>query len=177
MGFNIPFYIVFVTNLLTKGPMQIAIFCLFQCFAKKEYQTESKRNETFGRVIFGTNVIQGDLEWTSRNQRGGHEAGRCACPPGGAPTLVGPSQLHRPTSSSYIYIHIPRKIPGEPRNPISTATTFCTHEIPSWGLFRRSAEGEIGHGGLLLSFWTSIQCSPPLLWRYIRCNLILLCVC
>ena len=23
-------------------------FCLFQCFAEKEYQTESKRNETFG---------------------------------------------------------------------------------------------------------------------------------
>ena len=38
--------------------MQIAVFGLFQCFAEKEYQTESKRNETFGRVIFGTNVIQ-----------------------------------------------------------------------------------------------------------------------
>ena len=34
------------------------VFFLFQCFAEKEYQTESKRNETFGNVIFGTNVIQ-----------------------------------------------------------------------------------------------------------------------
>ena len=25
---------------------------------------------------------------------------------------------------------------------------------------------------LLLSFWISIQCSPPLLWRSIRCNLL-----
>ena len=33
-------------------------FCLFKCFAEKEYQTESKRNETFWNVIFGTNVIQ-----------------------------------------------------------------------------------------------------------------------
>ena len=33
-------------------------FCLFQCFEEKEYQTESKRNETFGRDLFGTNVIQ-----------------------------------------------------------------------------------------------------------------------
>ena len=33
-------------------------FCLFQCFAEKEYQMKSKRNETFGNVIFGTNVIQ-----------------------------------------------------------------------------------------------------------------------
>ena len=32
--------------------------CLFQCFEEKEYQTESKRNETFERVIFGTEVIQ-----------------------------------------------------------------------------------------------------------------------
>ena len=33
-------------------------FCLFQSFAEKEYQTKSKRNETFGNVILGTNVIQ-----------------------------------------------------------------------------------------------------------------------
>ena len=48
----------FGTNLLTQGPVQIAVFCLFQCFAEKEYQTESKRNETFGSVIFGTNLIR-----------------------------------------------------------------------------------------------------------------------
>ena len=58
MGFIIHFYIIFGTNLLTKGPMQIAIFCLFQCFTEKEYQTESKQNETFGNVIFQLNVIQ-----------------------------------------------------------------------------------------------------------------------
>ena len=46
MGFIIHFYIIFGTNLLTQGPVQIAVFCLFQCFAEKEYQTESKRNET-----------------------------------------------------------------------------------------------------------------------------------
>ena len=37
---------------------ELLFFCLFQCFEEKEYQTESKRNETFGSVIFGTNVIQ-----------------------------------------------------------------------------------------------------------------------
>ena len=58
MGFTLHFYIIFGTNLLTQGPVQIVIFCLFQCFTEKEYQTESKRNETSGRVIFGTNVIQ-----------------------------------------------------------------------------------------------------------------------
>ena len=58
MGFIIHFYIIFGTNLLTQGPVQIVVFCLFQCFAEKEYQTESKRNETFGSVIFGRNVTQ-----------------------------------------------------------------------------------------------------------------------
>ena len=58
MGFIKQFYIIFGTNLLTEGPVQIVVFCLFQCFTEKEYQTESKRNETFARIVFGTNAIQ-----------------------------------------------------------------------------------------------------------------------
>ena len=58
MGFIIHFYIIFGTNLLTRGPTQISLFCLFQYFEEKEYQTESKWNETFRSVIFGTNVTQ-----------------------------------------------------------------------------------------------------------------------
>ena len=64
MGFTLHFYIIFGTNLLTQGPMQITIFCLFQCFTEKEYQTESKRNETFARIVFGTNTIQ--ETWSGR---------------------------------------------------------------------------------------------------------------
>ena len=109
MGFIIHFYIIFGTNLLTQGPVQIAVFfCLFQCFAEKEYQTESKRNETFGRVIFGTNVIQ--RTWSGR-QATNEEAtrqGACLTPLGAPSTLVGPSWLHRPTSSSYIYSYTPK---------------------------------------------------------------------
>ena len=58
LGFIFHFYIIFGTNLLTGGPTRIAVFFLFQCFGGKEYQTESKRNETFGIVIFQPNVIQ-----------------------------------------------------------------------------------------------------------------------
>ena len=57
------FYIIFGTNLLTGGPTQnCCFFCLFQCFGETKYQTESKRNETFGNMIFGTNEIQ--RTWT-----------------------------------------------------------------------------------------------------------------
>ena len=57
LGFILRIYIIFGTNLLTGGPARITVFCLFQYFEEKEYQTESKRNETFRSVIFGTNVI------------------------------------------------------------------------------------------------------------------------
>ena len=52
-----------------------------------EYQTESKRNETFVRIVL-EQTHPGDLEWTSRKQQGGHEAGRCAPHPHGP--LVAP---------------------------------------------------------------------------------------
>ena len=103
MGITLHIYIIFGTNLLTGGPTRIAVFCLFQYFEEKEYQTESKRNETFGSVIFGTNVIQ--RTW-SASQEAAEAATRvedAPTPTGRAPYLVGPSNVHRPTSSSYIY--------------------------------------------------------------------------
>ena len=67
MGFILHTYIIFGTNLLTGGPTCIAVFfCLFQYFEEKESQTESKRNETFGSVILGTNVIQ--RTWSARQE-------------------------------------------------------------------------------------------------------------
>ena len=32
-------------------------YCMFQYFEEKEYQTESKRNETFDGVVFAKNMI------------------------------------------------------------------------------------------------------------------------
>ena len=102
VGFILHIYIIFGTNLLTGCPAHIAIFCLFQYFEEKEYQTESKRNETFGSVIFGTNVIQ--RTWSPRQAINGESTRQ-----GGAPsTLVGPTLLHRRTSSSYIYLRTPK---------------------------------------------------------------------
>ena len=144
MGLFIHFYIIFGTNLLTQGPVQIAVFFLYKCFAEKEYQTESKWNKTFGGVIFGTNVIHGT--WS-----GSQEINEEAMRQGGTPTSLGaPSTLVAPPTYFFLlYIHTPRKHPGAPRNPISTAATFCTQYIPYWGLFRSSARGGIDHGGPL----------------------------
>ena len=123
-------------------------FFLFQCFAEKEYQTESKRNETFRSDLLGTNTIQ--ETWSGRQT-----ANKVATRVAGAPSKGG----HPPTSwaprgspdrlASPIYIFVPRNHPGAPRKTISTAATFCIYEIPSWSLHQRSARGGIDHGGPL----------------------------
>ena len=81
MGFIIHFYIIFGTNLLTQSPVPVSVFPLFQCFAEKEYQTESKRNETFRKVIFGKKAIR--ETWSARREsnEGGTRQG--ARPPPG----------------------------------------------------------------------------------------------
>ena len=123
-------------------------FCLFQYFAEKEYQTESKRNETFARIFLGTNANQ---ETWSTHQGINEESTRQGAFP---PPWARPPPSWAPHCSidvllPPIYIHVPPKHPGSPRKPNSTAATFYTHEIPSWGLFGRSVGGGFDHGGLL----------------------------
>ena len=106
MGFNIPFYIIFGTNLLTKGPVQIAVFFLFHCFAEKEYQTESKWNETFRRVIFGTIVIQ--ETWSARQGSPGLPTRVGSAPtPLGVPPASWTARRSTDVLLPPIYTHIP----------------------------------------------------------------------
>ena len=116
MGFTLHFYIIFGTNLLTGGPSRIVVFCLFQCFDEKEYQTESKQDETFGSDLFGKNAIHGT--WSEGQETEEAPTRVPGAPPraGRAPTLVGPSSVHWPTTSSYIY-------PCTPRTSRSTTKT------------------------------------------------------
>ena len=69
---------------------------------------ESKRNETFRNVIFSSDKIQ--ETWTLRQES--HEV---VTRVGGTPYLVGPSKLHRRTSSSYIYPRTPKRSRTEPK--------------------------------------------------------------
>ena len=148
MGFIMHFYIIFGTNLLTGGPARIAVFLPISVFHRKGISNGIQTEWNLHEDRFWNKRNPGDLEWTSRKQRGGHEAGRRARGVGAPP----PSWAPRGSIDlllSPIYTHIPWKHPGAPRNPISTAATLCTREIPSWGLFRCSAGGGIDHGGLL----------------------------
>ena len=111
MGFNLHIYIIFGTNLLTRGPTRIAVFLPISVFRrKKEYQTVSKRNETFLRVIFGTNVIH-------RTWSGSHTTTEAATRvEGSSPYWARPPISWAPRASTNvllppIYTHVPRKHP------------------------------------------------------------------
>ena len=103
MGFIIHFYIIFGTNLLTGGPVQIAVFLPITVFRRKgisnRIQTERNLREDLSRNKRNLKV----LELKSGTPRGGHEAGGRAQGGGAPPTLVGPTGLHRRTSFAYIY--------------------------------------------------------------------------
>ena len=149
MGFNMLFYIIFGTNILTKGPVQIAVFLPISVFRRKGISNGIQTEWNLREDRFRNKHNPGDLEWMSRKQQGSHEAGGRA--PGG---WARPPPSWGPRSStdlllSPIYTLIPWKHPGEPRNHFYTVATFYTREIPSWGLFRRSAGGGFDHGGLL----------------------------
>ena len=73
---------------------------------------ESKRNETFGNVIFSPNVIQ--ETWTLL-QEVPEAVTRVEGTPLGRPYLVGPLLLHRRTPSSYIYLRTPNRPETEPK--------------------------------------------------------------
>ena len=64
---------------------------------------ESKQNETFGSDLFGTNMIQGTWSGSQATEEAATRVPGAPPTGGHAPTLVGPSSIHRPTSSSYIY--------------------------------------------------------------------------
>ena len=103
MGFNMLFYIIFGTNLLTEGPVLVFVFLPISVFCRKGIpngiQTEWNLRDDLSRNKRNPE----DLELKSGTPRGGHEVGGRAQGGRRAPTLMGPTELHRRTSFSYIY--------------------------------------------------------------------------
>ena len=88
MGFILHFYIIFGTNLLTGGPAQTAVFLPISVFRRKGISNGVQTEWNLRERDFWNKHDPEDLEWTSRNQRGGHEAGarlppRCVFHPRG----------------------------------------------------------------------------------------------
>ena len=100
MGFNIHFYIIFGTNLLTGGPARIAVFFPISVFRRKGVSNGVQTELNLRERSFWNKRNPGDLEWTSRSNPGGHEAGGRAL---GGWARPPPSWLPWPTSFAYIY--------------------------------------------------------------------------
>ena len=122
MGFILHFYIIF--GAINRRPNPNCCFCLFQCFIKKEYQMESKRNETFGSVIFGTNMIQGTWSGPQATNKAAMRQGGAPTPPGRALHPRGPL-VAPPTYFFLLYI------PTYPENIRRGAKTLFPLPQPS----------------------------------------------
>ena len=83
LGFIIHFYIFLGLTYEPEAQPRIAVFCLFQSFAEKEYQTESKE-WNLREHDFRNEHDPEDLDPTSRKLPGSHEVGGRAYPPGRA---------------------------------------------------------------------------------------------
>ena len=75
MGFIIHFYIIFGTNLLTEGPVQIAVFLPISVFRRKGISNGVQTEWNLRERDFLTEHDPGDLDPTSSKQQGGHEVG------------------------------------------------------------------------------------------------------
>ena len=99
-------------------------FCLFKSFAEKEYQTESKQNETFENVIFGTNVIQ--RTWTLRQESNQESMSQGAC----LPPWVHPPPSWGPCCSTDVLLP-PIYIPTYPQTTTYGAKNLIPPPQPS----------------------------------------------
>ena len=104
MWLFIHFYIIFGTNLLTQGPVQIA-FLPISVFRRKRISNGIKPSGAWFLEQTWSRGLRVDVKQPTRKARG---RGGTPTPLGAPSTLVGPSWLHRPPSSSYIYLRTPK---------------------------------------------------------------------
>ena len=113
LGFIIHFYIIFGTNLLTGGPAQNCCFLPISEFRRKGISNGVQTEWNLRESYFWNKHNPGDLEWTSRKKRGGHEAGGRAPHPRGP--LVAPL-----TDFFHLYMSIyPKNIEEQNRLGVS----------------------------------------------------------
>ena len=78
------FYMIFGTNLLTQSPVPISVFPCFRVLQKRKIKRSPIDLKLHGTYFWSRRSPQ-DLECTSGDLRGGHEAGGHAHPPWGTP--------------------------------------------------------------------------------------------
>ena len=125
MGFTMYFYIIFGTNQLTGGLVQLQFFLPISVFHKKVISNGVQTEWNLRKSYFWKESNTGDLECMSGDQRGEHEAGGRALHPRG-PSVAPPTYfflLYKSTYPPNIQKHHENLIPPPQllysRNPIS----------------------------------------------------------
>ena len=102
LGFIIHFYIIFGTNLLTGGPAQNWCFFTYLSVSKKQNIKRSPNGMKPSGTWFSHQIrsrrLGPSIKKATKRSRGWRAR----------PCLMGPSKLHRRTSSSYIYLRTPK---------------------------------------------------------------------
>ena len=116
LGFIFHFYIIFGTNLLTRGPAQNCCFFAYFNVSKKQNIKRSpngmKPSGTWSSHRTWSRRLGPYSRESKRRSRGW---GAPPLPPGCAPCLVGPLLLHQRTPSSSIYLRTPVRSNTEPK--------------------------------------------------------------
>ena len=113
MGFTLHFYIIFGTNLLTGGLARIVVFLPISLFRRKGISNGVQTEWNLQERSFWNKCDPEDLEWKSRNKRGGHEGARRAPYRWARPHPRGPLE-HPPTYFFLLYIPMyPENIRGD----------------------------------------------------------------
>ena len=140
LGFIFHFYIIFGTNLLTGGPVQICCFMPISVFRGKGISDEviTERNQL--EKLF--------LEGKPPDGLGVHikRYGRCSRGWGRAP----PPASWDPRSSTDvlpapIYTYVPKNFQNRTEIGSSAAVSLCSHQKPIGTLFRHPAGGGSHH--------------------------------
>ena len=113
MSFNMLFYIIFGTNLLTGGPVLVFVFLHILVFHRKGISNGIQMERNLREDLSWNKRNLGDLEYKSGSPPSFHEAGGAPRGVGAPPTRMGPTKLHRRSSFAYIY-PCTLKHPGDP---------------------------------------------------------------
>ena len=156
MSFILHIYIIFWTKLLTGGPARITIFLPISVFRREGISNGVQTEWNLQERDFWNKRDPEDLEWTSRNQLGGHEAGGAPTSPRRALHPHGPL-VAPPTYFFLLYIPTyPQTIEEHHENLIPPPQPFVPKRSHLGAFFGAPPEGE----SIMEGFYIDTIASP-----------------